>query len=123
MRRLHTLLPTLILVLTAQNAWSGDLLIRNARLVDGTGAPPRDGMSILVTGAAGFSPQEAIAAATRTPAAMLGLDEQLGTVEVGKRADMVILAGDPLEDLGALRSIRWTVKGDVARAPEEWMRR
>jgi len=73
--------------------------------------------------AAGLSPQEALAAATRVPAEMVGLGEELGTVEVGKKADMVVLDGDPLKDLSALRSIRWTIKDGVARSPLDWMRR
>jgi imidazolonepropionase-like amidohydrolase len=78
---------------------------------------------IELVAAAGLSPEEALAAATRVPAEMVGLGEELGTVEIGKKADMVILDGDPLEDLGALRSIRWTIKEGVAHSPEEWMRR
>jgi predicted amidohydrolase YtcJ len=70
---------------------------------------------------AGLSPIEAIAAATRVPAQMLGIDRDVGTVEVGKRADLLIVAGDPLADLRALRSVRWTVKEGVAHTPEEWM--
>ena len=76
---------------------------------------------IELVAAAGLLPEEALAAATRIPAEMVGLGEELGTVEIGKKADMVILDGDPLEDLGALRSIRWTIKEGVARSPEEWM--
>jgi imidazolonepropionase-like amidohydrolase len=72
--------------------------------------------------AAGLSFQEALAAATRVAAEMVGLGQELGTVEIGKRADMVILNGDPLKNPGALRSIRWTIKEGVARSPEEWMR-
>lgn len=71
--------------------------------------------------AAGLSPQDALGAATRVAAEMVGLGRELGTVEIGKRADMVILNGDPLKNLGALRSIRWTIKGGVARSPQEWM--
>ena len=52
---------------------------------------------------------------------MLGMDAELGTVEVGRRADLVIVRGDPLQNLGALRTIRWTVPHGVARTPEEWM--
>jgi imidazolonepropionase-like amidohydrolase len=52
---------------------------------------------------------------------MVGLGEELGTLEIGKQADMLILDGDPLEDPGALRSIRWTVKKGVARTSEGWM--
>jgi len=78
---------------------------------------------IELVAAAGLSPEEALAAATRIPAEMVGLGEELGTVEIGKKADMLILGGDPLEDLGALRSIRWTIKEGVARSPEGWMLR
>ena len=78
---------------------------------------------IELVAAAGLSSEEALAAATRIPAEMVGLGEDLGTVEIGKQADMLILDGDPLEDLGALRSIRWTIKEGVARTPEGWMLR
>jgi imidazolonepropionase-like amidohydrolase len=75
----------------------------------------------LLTGA-GFSEEQALAAATRIPAEMVGLGQELGTVSIGKRADMVILNDDPSKDVGALRSIRWTIKESVARSPEGWMR-
>lgn len=77
---------------------------------------------IELLGAAGLSPAEALAAATRTPARMLGLDHEIGTVEVGKRADLVVVAGDPLRNLRALRKIRWTVQDGVAKTPREWLR-
>jgi imidazolonepropionase-like amidohydrolase len=76
---------------------------------------------IELLGRAGLPPVDAIAAATRTAAAMLGLDAELGTVEAGKRADLVIVRDDPLVDLRALRTIRWTVRDGVARTPAEWM--
>jgi imidazolonepropionase-like amidohydrolase len=52
---------------------------------------------------------------------MLGRQDEIGTIEVGKRADLVVVDGDPLADLRALRRIRWTVKDGVARTPQEWM--
>jgi imidazolonepropionase-like amidohydrolase len=70
---------------------------------------------------AGFSPMEAITAATRSPAEMLGLDGELGTVEVGKRADLVVVQGDPSIDLAALHNVLWTIQGGIARSPSEWM--
>jgi imidazolonepropionase-like amidohydrolase len=76
---------------------------------------------IELVAAAGLSPEKALAAATRIPAEMVGLSDDLGTVEIGKKADMLVLDGDPLEDLGALRSIRWTIKEGVARSPQGWM--
>ena len=72
-------------------------------------------------GTAGLPPADALVSATRIPARMLGLADEIGTVEVGKRADLVIVRDDPLRDLGALRTVEWTIKGGVARTPEEWM--
>jgi imidazolonepropionase-like amidohydrolase len=40
---------------------------------------------------------------------------------VGKRADLVVVAGDPLADMRALRTLRWTVRDGVARTPAEWL--
>jgi imidazolonepropionase-like amidohydrolase len=76
---------------------------------------------IELVAAAGLSRQAALAAATRVAAEMVGLSDQLGTVEVGKKAEMVVLDGDPLEQLDALRSIRWTIKEGIARSPQDWM--
>jgi imidazolonepropionase-like amidohydrolase len=73
-------------------------------------------------GEAGFPPLDVIAASTRVPAAMLGLERELGTVEVGKRADLVIVRKDPLRSLRALRTVRWTVRDGVARTPSQWLR-
>jgi imidazolonepropionase-like amidohydrolase len=71
---------------------------------------------------AGLSPLESIAAATSTPARMLGLEGEIGTLAAGKRADLVLVGGDASQDMRALRDVRWTVRDGVARTPEEWMR-
>ena len=76
---------------------------------------------IELLGESGLSPMEAIQAATVVPARMLDLSDEIGTIEVGKQADLAIVRGDPLEDLGALRSIEWTVQRGIARTPQEWM--
>lgn len=73
-------------------------------------------------GETGLSSEEAIVAATRTPARMLGLADEIGTVEVGKRADLIVTRDDPLADLRALRRLRWSIQDGVARTPGEWMR-
>ena len=52
---------------------------------------------------AGFTPMEAIQAATLVPARFMHLEKELGTVEVGKRADLVVVRGDPLADVSAIR--------------------
>ncbi len=54
---------------------------------------------------AGLSPAEALRAATITPAQVLGVDDELGTVEPGKLADLVLLDADPLEDISNTRRI------------------
>jgi len=45
---------------------------------------------------AGMTPQGALAALTHNPAVMMGLEDQVGTLEPGKRADFVLLDGPPL---------------------------
>jgi len=51
---------------------------------------------------AGMAPMDAIVAATRNAATLLGVAADRGTVEAGKRADLVAVAGDPLSDIAAL---------------------
>ncbi|MFW6085506.1 MAG: amidohydrolase family protein, partial [Gemmatimonadota bacterium] len=48
---------------------------------------------------AGLTPLEALSAATTTPARFLGLEQEIGTIEPGKWADLVVLDGDPLADI------------------------
>jgi imidazolonepropionase-like amidohydrolase len=50
----------------------------------------------------GASPMAAIQAATSSAARLLGLGDDVGTVEPGRRADLVLVDGDPLADLGRL---------------------
>jgi imidazolonepropionase-like amidohydrolase len=50
----------------------------------------------------GMSPMEAIVATTKVAAQCLGWDDRLGTLEVGKLADIVIAAADPLADIRSL---------------------
>ncbi|HEX3821646.1 MAG TPA: amidohydrolase family protein [Candidatus Sulfotelmatobacter sp.] len=49
--------------------------------------------------AAGFSPLEALRTATLNPAKFLGREDELGTIEKGKLADMVLLDANPLDDI------------------------
>jgi imidazolonepropionase-like amidohydrolase len=62
-----------------------------------------DELALLVE--AGLTPREALAAATLGPAKYLGRQKDLGTVEKGKLADLVLLSADPLADIKNTRKI------------------
>ncbi len=70
---------------------------------------------------AGLTPMQALEASTRVPAEMLAAADEIGTVEVGKRADLVILGEDPLTDLTTLTRPRWVIRNGEARDAEGWM--
>ena len=64
----------------------------------------------------GLSPAQAIKAATLTAAECIGCEEELGTVETGKLADLIVVDGDPLSDISALGQVRFVMKdGEVAK--------
>jgi imidazolonepropionase-like amidohydrolase len=60
---------------------------------------------------AGFTPLEAIQAATIVPARVMKLDRDLGTIEPGKVADMIIVEGNPLESVRNTRNVRKVISG------------
>ncbi len=55
--------------------------------------------------AAGLSPREALESATLAPARLLGWQSEMGSVETGKIADLILLEGNPLQDIGNTRRI------------------
>jgi imidazolonepropionase-like amidohydrolase len=70
---------------------------------------------------AGFTPMEAIQAATIVPARVMGLDKELGTVEAGKRADLIIVDGNPLESIRNIRNVRFVItNGKMYNCAELW---
>jgi imidazolonepropionase-like amidohydrolase len=70
---------------------------------------------------AGFTPLEALQAATIVPARAMKLEAELGTIEKGKRADLVVLNANPLEQIRNIRTVRWTITdGRVYDAQALW---
>jgi imidazolonepropionase-like amidohydrolase len=59
----------------------------------------------------GMTEMEALIAATRTSADLCGVVDELGTVEVGKLADLIVLSTDPLEDISNIRNLQVVFKG------------
>jgi len=66
---------------------------------------------------AGFTPMEALQAATIVPARALKVEADSGTVEVGKRADLDVLDANPLDDIHNIRSVRTVVANGVVYDP------
>ena len=63
-----------------------------------------DELKLLVT--AGFSPMEALQSVTLNPARYLGREPDMGTIEAGKLADLVLLDANPLDDISNTQKIR-----------------
>jgi len=68
---------------------------------------------------AGLTPREVLIAATRGGATAMGRDKELGTIEKGKLADLLVVAADPQADVANLRRLRWVVRGGVLRGAAE----
>ena len=66
-------------------------------------------LELLVGG--GISPLDAIRMATLHGAIFLGMEDELGTIEVGKRADLVLLDADPTVDIDNAKKIHTVIKG------------
>jgi len=62
----------------------------------------------------GMSPAEAIVAATLNAADLLGLEQEIGSIEVGKAADLIAVSGDPLVDVKVLKKVDAVVKGGLS---------
>jgi imidazolonepropionase-like amidohydrolase len=68
----------------------------------------------------GLTPMQALQAATRNPARLLQEEDHLGTLEIGKLADVIAVAGNPLSDLNVLANVRLVMKGGhIVRAQDK----
>lgn len=105
--------------------WSADVVraanARGVRIVAGTDlatgsgrVPPVHGEIAILVERAGLSPMEALVAATRNAAAAIGIESRVGTIEVGKEADLLILGQDPLADIRNTSTIEQVFKRGVA---------
>jgi imidazolonepropionase-like amidohydrolase len=68
---------------------------------------------------AGMRPMDVIVASTRNGARAMGREDEFGTIEPGKAADLVLVGADPTRDVAALRRVRWVARGGVLRSLEE----
>lgn len=89
----------------ANNPWiiPGDSFHRELELLVEAGLPPLDVLEI----------------ATRGNARHVGVLEDRGTIEEGKRADLVLLRSDPREEISATRDIEWIMQAGTLRRPNE----
>ena len=75
--------------------------------------------------ASGLTPYQALETGTRNVALFLNTEERTGTVAAGKRADLLLVAADPLEDVsnagritGVMLNGRWLPRAEIARRLE-----
>ncbi|WP_346836780.1 amidohydrolase family protein [Microbulbifer sp. SAOS-129_SWC] len=69
--------------------------------------------------AAGMTPADAIRSATWNAADLLNMQDELGSISEGKQADIIAVAGNPLEDISELQRVKFVMKGgEVYKQPE-----
>jgi imidazolonepropionase-like amidohydrolase len=69
--------------------------------------------------ASGMTPMQVIVSSTAVAARAMGLAKQVGTIEKGKAADLVIVAADPASDVANFRKVRYVVRGGVVRSIDD----
>ncbi|MDZ4729834.1 MAG: amidohydrolase family protein [Xanthomonadales bacterium] len=68
----------------------------------------------------GLTPMEALVAATRHGAEVIGVADQVGTVQVGKFADLLVLSANPLDDIENIRQIEWVIQNGQPHRREDF---
>lgn len=85
--------------------------------IGGDGVHGRPGLEMRALVRGGFSPAEALRAATVNGAALLGMSESVGSIEAGKQADLVAIEGDVLTDPMAVENVRYVMRSGVEQYP------
>ncbi len=97
-------------------AWVGKAIQAGVKIAVGSDfgaypAPVENAGEIEALHRAGMTPMQALQAATRAGAELLGWQDRIGTIEPGKLADLIAVPGDPLADLSALRRVSFVMLG------------
>jgi imidazolonepropionase-like amidohydrolase len=92
-----------------------ELGVRIANGFDASSAEDQghNGREIVAMCKLGLSPLEAIRAATTTASELIGWQDKVGSIEPGKFADIVAVAGDPLLDISQVEHVKFVMKGGV----------
>jgi imidazolonepropionase-like amidohydrolase len=117
----------------SRDAARGSITMRNLALVYGAGIPVAMGTDagnpLTLHGPsvywemeemqrAGMTPMEVLLASTRNGARAMGRARDLGTLEPGKAADLVVLDADPTADIANARRVRYVMRGGALSTPE-----
>jgi imidazolonepropionase-like amidohydrolase len=125
--RLSKFVPAFVLdprsrrrTMAPDDEWNHIDLSKVARRLDGEGVlvntgahGQREGLGLhwelwmLVQG--GMTPHQAFRCATANGAKTLGMDRDIGSLEAGKLADVIVIDGNPLEDIRQSENVRWTM--------------
>jgi len=115
--------PELLTPGTAQKELANDLLPKQnmpralksgVRIAYGTDLGQGDHtLEFSLLTASGMAPMDAILAATRNGADLIGASDKIGTISAGHFADLVAVNGDPLKDISLLRHAPFVMKGGV----------
>ena len=67
----------------------------------------------------GFTPAEILTRATQEAADYLGMGDEIGSIEAGKKADFFLVPGNPLDDLAAIKTVQLVMKDGTAYFPTD----
>jgi len=64
---------------------------------------------------------EVLKSATVNAATMLKINDKVGSIKPGQTVDLLLLPENPLDNIKALRNIKFVIKSGIAKTPKEWM--